>query len=142
VHARVEPSEPPTRPRWGLGLAVLATPSRLRVAPASRLDLATSPSTTCTTTSRASITATPTDPVLSCATALAAAQDGGDKGRVGNVVEHHLFEVMLRKFGGAPLAVRLGFEAKSPLRLRATFVPLARNTDGYERRQGMTGRTT
>jgi hypothetical protein len=53
-----------------------------------------------------------------------------------------LFEVMLCKFGVAPLAVRLGFEAKSSQGLRATFVPLARNTDGYERRQGVTGWTT
>ena len=73
---------------------------------------------------------------------FAVAQDGGDKGRVGNVDEHHLSEVMLGKFVGAPLAIPLGLEAKSPQRLRATFVPLARNTDGHERGEGITERGT
>jgi hypothetical protein len=73
---------------------------------------------------------------------LAAAGTAATRVAGGNVVEHHLLEVMLCKFCGAPLAVTLGFEAKSPERLRATFVPLALDTEGYERGQGVTERTT
>jgi hypothetical protein len=63
------------------------------------------------------------------------------KGCVGNLVEHHLFEVMLNRPGGSRLGRQAGFEAKSLRGLRATFVPLARNTDECEVGQGVIERT-